>query len=131
MKIRLHDERIYCDGNQNGRHTDATNISANPLRVMMTRLLSQPINHVFFIRMSIRETQTINHVFFMRMSTGETQICQLSTVPGFHVVYPRLSTLIYTKGCNAFVPRSDCIYHSPTDLEPNGRPFGFRSIGKW
>ena len=21
-------------------------------------------------------------------------------------------------------PKSDCIYHAPIDLEPNGRPFG-------
>ena len=27
--------------------------------------------------------------------------------------------------------KSDCIYHFPIDLEPNGRPFGSKSIGKW
>ena len=26
---------------------------------------------------------------------------------------------------------SDCIYHFPIDLEPNGRPFGSKSIGGW
>ena len=28
-------------------------------------------------------------------------------------------------------PKSDCIYHFLIDLEPNVRPFGFKSIGKW
>ena len=28
-------------------------------------------------------------------------------------------------------PKSECIYHFLIDLEPNGRPFGSRSIGKW
>ena len=27
--------------------------------------------------------------------------------------------------------KSDCIYHFPIDLEPNGRPFGSKSVGKW
>ena len=27
-------------------------------------------------------------------------------------------------------PDSDCIYHYTIDLEPNGRPIGFKSIGK-
>ena len=27
--------------------------------------------------------------------------------------------------------KSDCIYHFPIDLELNGRPFAFKSIGKW
>ena len=28
-------------------------------------------------------------------------------------------------------PKSDCTYHFPIKLEPNGRPFGSKSIGKW
>ena len=28
-------------------------------------------------------------------------------------------------------PKSDCIYHPPIDLDPNGRAFGSKSIGKW
>ena len=28
-------------------------------------------------------------------------------------------------------PKSDCIYHFPIDLKPNGRSFGFKSTGKW
>ena len=28
-------------------------------------------------------------------------------------------------------PKSDCVYPFPIDLEPNGRPFGSKSIGKW
>ena len=28
-------------------------------------------------------------------------------------------------------PKSDCIYHFPIDLDPNGRPFVSKSIGKW
>ena len=28
-------------------------------------------------------------------------------------------------------PKSDCIYHSSIDLEPNRRPFGSKSIGIW
>ena len=28
-------------------------------------------------------------------------------------------------------PKSDSIYHAPIDLEPNGRLFGSKSIGKW
>ena len=35
---------------------------------------------------------------------------------------PRYQACIYIK--------SDCIYHFPIDLEPNGRPFGSKSIGK-
>ena len=27
--------------------------------------------------------------------------------------------------------KSGCIYHFPVDLDPNGRPFGSKSIGKW
>ena len=27
--------------------------------------------------------------------------------------------------------KSECIYHFPIDLEPNGRPFGSKLIGKW
>ena len=27
-------------------------------------------------------------------------------------------------------PKSDCIYHFTIDLEQNGGPFGFKSIGK-
>ena len=27
--------------------------------------------------------------------------------------------------------QSYCIYHFPMDLEPNGRPFSFKSIGNW
>ena len=28
-------------------------------------------------------------------------------------------------------PNPDCIYHFPMDLEPNGRPLRYRSIGKF
>ena len=28
-------------------------------------------------------------------------------------------------------PKLDCTYHLPIDLELNGRPLGFKSIGKW
>ena len=28
-------------------------------------------------------------------------------------------------------PKSDCFYPFPVDLEPNGSPFDFKSIGKW
>ena len=28
-------------------------------------------------------------------------------------------------------PKSDCIYHFPFDLPPNGIPFGAKFIGKW
>ena len=28
-------------------------------------------------------------------------------------------------------PKSDCIYHFPIDLEPNGNPLGSNSIGRW
>ena len=28
-------------------------------------------------------------------------------------------------------PKSGCIYHFPIDLDPNGGPFGSKSIGKW
>ena len=28
-------------------------------------------------------------------------------------------------------PKSDCIYYAPIDLEPNGRPFGSKSICTW
>ena len=27
--------------------------------------------------------------------------------------------------------KSDCIYQFPIDLDPNGSPFGSKSIGKW
>ena len=27
--------------------------------------------------------------------------------------------------------KSDCIYYFPIDLELNGIPFGFKSMGKW
>ena len=27
--------------------------------------------------------------------------------------------------------KSDCIYHFPVNLDPNGRPFGSKSTGKW
>ena len=36
---------------------------------------------------------------------------------------------IFSKS-NEIKPKSDCIYHFPIDLKPNGqRPFGFKSIG--
>ena len=28
-------------------------------------------------------------------------------------------------------PKLDCIYHFPIDLEPDGCPFGSKSIEKW
>ena len=28
-------------------------------------------------------------------------------------------------------PKSDCIYHFPIDFDPNERPVGSKSIGKW
>ena len=28
-------------------------------------------------------------------------------------------------------PKSDCIYHFPIDLDPNGCPNGSKLIGKW
>jgi len=28
-------------------------------------------------------------------------------------------------------PKSDCIYHLKIDMEPNERPIGSKSIGKW
>ena len=37
---------------------------------------------------------------------------------------------IFSK-CYQIKPKSDCIYHFPIDLETNGRPFGYKSIGKW
>ena len=37
---------------------------------------------------------------------------------------------IFSKYC-WINPKSDCIYQFPIALEPNGRPFGSKSIGKW
>ena len=37
---------------------------------------------------------------------------------------------IFSKLCE-IKPKSDCIYHFPVDKEPNGRPFGSKSIEKW
>ena len=37
--------------------------------------------------------------------------------------------VIFLKSCS-FKLKSDCIYHFPIDLGPNGRPFGSKSIGK-
>ena len=36
----------------------------------------------------------------------------------------------WMKSCIVF-NASDCIYHFPIDLGPNGYPFGSKSIGKW
>ena len=32
---------------------------------------------------------------------------------------------------NLIKSKSDCIYHFPIYLEPNGPPFGSKSVGKW
>ena len=37
---------------------------------------------------------------------------------------------IFSKSC-WIKPKSDYIYHFPIDFEPNGRPFGSKSIGNW
>ena len=37
---------------------------------------------------------------------------------------------IFLESCQ-MKPKSDCIYHAPIGLEPNGRAFGTESIGKW
>ena len=43
---------------------------------------------------------------------------------------PRTQILFFSKSYQVN-PKSDCIYHFPIDLEPNGRPFGSKVIGKW
>ena len=53
---------------------------------------------------------------------------------GFWNVYmvQGLDTQNYlTSKSNWIKPKSECIYHAPIDLEPNGHPFGSKSIGKW
>ena len=42
---------------------------------------------------------------------------------------PRRERGIVSESCS-IKPNLDCIYQFPIDLEPNGRPFGFKSIEK-
>ena len=37
----------------------------------------------------------------------------------------------YISNIYIHLSESDCSYHFPVDLEPNGRPFGSKSIGNW
>ena len=37
---------------------------------------------------------------------------------------------VHTEKSYQIKPKSDCIYHFPIDLEPNGRLFGYEFIGK-
>ena len=38
---------------------------------------------------------------------------------------------IHTEKSYQIKLKSDCVYNAPIDLESNGRPFGYKSIGKW
>ena len=49
---------------------------------------------------------------------------------GVELSVPRAHSEIFAKSYY-INPKSDCIYHFPIDLEPNGRPFGSKSTGKW
>ena len=45
-------------------------------------------------------------------------------------VYPLTiaeDVIVHTEKSFRNLIKSDCIYHAPIDLEPNGRPFGHRS----